>query len=379
MPKRGAGEGNIRRRKDGRWEARVRYENPDTGLPVRVSVYAITRSEAAEKLRDIQRRIENREPVRDERAPLADLLMFWLERVIKHTKRPATYRSYRIAAEHHIIPALGSVPLFRIDTARIRVALVQSNPINARSRALALIVLRLALDFAVEENLIASNPAKRVRATRIAHREMRVLTKSEAKEFLAAAKGDRLESLYFVALTTGMRQGELLALQWSDIDFDAAEIRIVRSLDNHSGVVGPVKTQASQRSIAIDRQAITALRRQRAALQGRGYTGDLVWPNTAGKYLAGSNVRRRSFLRIQSAAGIDPPIRFHDLRHTAATLMLLGDVHPKIVSERLGHASVAITLDIYSHVIPGLQAKAARVMGQMLANPGGGQDGGQSF
>lgn len=323
----------------------------------------------------MQRRIDAGEPIRDERTSLMVFLELWLERVVRPTKREATYRSYRTTIINHL-KVLGHIPLGQLTSLHIQNVLVIREGHHARSRALALIVLRRALDWAVEQKFLRTNPAKTIRSAQTDRTEMRVMTAEECRQFLHEAKSDRLYSLFLIALSTGMRQGEIFALEWRDIDFSGRAIGVRRSLDNHTGKIGPLKTKASQRSIAIDQSAVSVLRAHYDEIRSQGYKGPLVWPNTAGGHLSPQNVRNRSFLPIQRRAGIDPPIRFHDLRHTAATLMLAANVHPKIVSERLGHSRIAITLDTYSHVLPGLQQVAATVMTRVLRGSDGGRRGG---
>jgi integrase len=212
---------------------------------------------------------------------------------------------------------------------------------------------------------------------------MRCLTPQEAGKLLTAARGDRLEALYIMAVRTGMRQGELFGLRWDDIDFRNRRVSVRRSLQEASGKMSVVepKTSSGRRVIDLDDETVAALVRRRelswmeAAQRSRrnedprlvrqrksARTMDVecpwVFAGYDGKLPRRSNVRRRSFEPLLERAKLGR-LRFHDLRHTAATLMLAAGVHPKIVSDRLGHASVTITLDRYSHVLPGMGRDAA--------------------
>jgi integrase len=190
------------------------------------------------------------------------------------------------------------------------------------------------------------------------------------RRLLAAASGDRIEALYVLAVTAGLRQGELLALRWSEVDLDAGYLRVVASLGRARGtglVVTDPKTARSRRRVELGATAVECLRRHRAAQSAERLAAgplwrheDLVLASRVGSYLHASDVYE-SFRGLLDRAGLRR-IRFHDLRHTAATLMLVGGVHPKVASEMLGHSTVAITLDLYSHVTPTLQREAAKAI-----------------
>ena len=186
------------------------------------------------------------------------------------------------------------------------------------------------------------------------------------RSFLEAVRGDRLEALYVLAISTGMRQGELLGLRWQDVDVERRRLQLVRQL----------KTRQSRRAVVLPELVTTALVDHRARQaaereqQGVGWEEQgLVFPNTVGRPLDPHNLRERSFFPLLDRAGL-PPIRFHDLRHSCATLLLGEGVHPKIVSDLLGHSQIGITLDLYSHVTATMQAVAVEAMGRPL----GGQD-----
>jgi integrase len=204
--------------------------------------------------------------------------------------------------------------------------------------------------------------------------EMRPLTPTEARELLQAAESNRLKALYVLAVTTGMRQGEILGLGWEDVDLEAGVVRVRRTLTLAKG--GPrltePKTRGSRRSIRLTTSAVEALERHRERQEGEGVAkGDewndmgLVFCTRRGTPIRRDNLHDKYWKPLLRRSGL-PDIRFHDLRHTCATLLLTKGVHPKIVSEMLGHSSIAITLDTYSHVIPGLGDAAARAMEDAL-------------
>ncbi len=203
---------------------------------------------------------------------------------------------------------------------------------------------------------------------------MTTLAEAQAKVLLLAAAGDRLEALYAVALATGMRLGELLALKWRDVDLEGRSLQVRATLQNIAGrfEFSEPKTSRSRRRIVLSRLATEALRQhkvrqetERLSAGGAWEDLDLVFLNTIGRPLDGRNLLHCWFRPMVKKAGL-PRMRFHDLRHTAATLLLSRGINPKIVSEMLGHSSVSVTLDIYSHIMPHMQQQAADAMDAAL-------------
>jgi integrase len=233
--------------------------------------------------------------------------------------------------------------------------------------------LRRALGQAERWKLVTSNVAAVVTPPRPERREMQTLTAEQVRRLLDLAP-DRDRPLYLLAVSTGMRLGELLALRWADVDLDTGSLRVVASLRHLSGeaaTFAPPKTARSRRRVELSASVVAALSAHKVAtIEERWRAGqlwqdhDLVFPNVFGRPRSGSNIVR-AFHPLLASAGL-PRIRFHDLRHTAATLMLGRGVHPKLVSDMLGHASVGITLDTYSHSLPSMHREAAQVMEELL-------------
>ncbi len=205
---------------------------------------------------------------------------------------------------------------------------------------------------------------------------MRPLSAPEAGRLLEAAWGDRLEAFYVLAIHTGMRRGELLGLKWEDVDLDTSTVRVRRTLTrtgNGRGLaLGETKTGTGRRTIRVTPRAAEALKRHRVRqaeekLAAGGVYEDrgLVFAGETGNLINPSNLRQRSFAALLKKAEL-PHITFHDLRHTCASLLFSKNVHPKFVQELLGHASVAITLDTYSHMLPGMGGEAAAAIGEAL-------------
>jgi integrase len=244
-------------------------------------------------------------------------------------------------------------------------ATLERQGVSARGRQMAGTMLHTALRDAVKLHLITHNPAHDVAKPKPHKSEMKVYDREQVHRFLEAARGDRLEALYVLAFDSGMRQGELFALHWGDVDFGQGCLFVQRSLEEINGHcrLKEAKSARGRRRIDLSRFALDALNghRQRMLTKGRDVKAGTVFCNSQGGWLIKGNVLRRSFWRIIKKAGL-PRVRFHDLRHTCATLLLLAEENAKVVSERLGHASVQLTLDTYSHVLPAMQKRAAEKM-----------------
>ncbi|MBC5823364.1 MAG: site-specific integrase [Candidatus Eremiobacteraeota bacterium] len=236
--------------------------------------------------------------------------------------------------------------------------------------------LHKALKQALRWRLVATNACEAVDKPRTSHKPMKVLDAEQTRQFLEAAKFDRLRALYVLALATGMRQGELLGLQWEDVHLDERSLSVRHTLTRTYGKareegktfeLTEPKTDAGRRRIDLPNVAVRALKEHRARMLAEGLRASpFVFCSIDGNPLVKGNVVNRSFRPILKRANL-PDIRFHDLRHTAATLMLKCNVHPKIVQSTLGHANVAITLNVYSHVLPTMQREAADKLDAILA------------
>jgi integrase len=306
---------------------------------------------------------------------VADYLAGWLETIAASVK-PSTLRRYRDLTRLHIVPVIGGLKVGRLtpgDVQRLYANRLQTlSPTSVRHLHS---LLHRALDDAVKWGLVVRNVCDVVTPPRRAHVEMRVWSAEDARRVLAAAEGDDLAALWHLALATGMRRGELLGLKWSDVNLEAATVSVRRTLSR--GQTSRLeefepKTQAGRRRISLPASTVEALRQHRVLqLQHRLRLGDAchdhdyVFPNPFGEALH-PNTLQRAFRALIARAGV-PVIRLHDLRHTAATLLLAQGVHPKIVQERLGHTDIAMTLDRYSHVTPDMQGVAADAMEAVLS------------
>jgi len=354
MKRRANREGSITLRKDGRWHARLSVNGR------RLSYYAHTQRECQAWL--LEMRHQQGEGLLTEagRTLLSDYLAYWLQ-TVKVSLRPKSWVQYEAVCRLHIIPALGETPLEELRPVQLQAVYnrhLRQDGKASRTAQLMHAILHRALSQAVRWQMITRNPVDAVDAPRPPRREMRSLSVDEVGRLLEAARGDRLEVLWALAVHTGMRLGELLGLRWMDVDFERAEVRVQRQLYYvpHQGLVfADLKTGRSRRSIALGPAMVAALRHQRGAA-----LGDLVFPSTVGTPLSPRNVER-AFHALLRKAGL-PDIRFHDLRHTSASLMLAQGVHLKVAQERLGHTDPMITAALYSHISADLQRQAARAI-----------------
>ncbi len=373
MGKRGNGEGSVYRTKNGLW--RGSYWVTTAKGPKRRYVSGKTRQECSQKLTKAMADRDGGLIFDAGALTVGDYLERWLKDV-EETVRRSTFEGYRYAIRPHIKPALGRIKLKDITPAHLR-SFYRDRLDSGLSPATVHkqhVVLHKALKAAVADGLIPRNAAAGLKLPRITREEIDPLTEDQARLLLETVSGNRLEALYVLALHTGMRQGELLALKWDDVDLERGVLRVRRTLTHadKAFVLGEPKTKNSRRTIRLTSAAVDALRahlsRQLQEIEEMSslyQPGGLIFATETGTVINPSNLRNRSFKPLLGCAGL-PPIRFHDLRHTCATLLLGRDVNAKVVSEMLGHSSISITLDIYSHLLPDMQEKAAKALEEAL-------------
>lgn len=368
--RRGRGEGSIYQRKDGRWAADFSAGYYPDGRRRRKTIYGDTKQDVANKLRAAQGRGE---AVFEGTSTmlLSDYLDEWLGGV-ELARRQATHSRYELCVRLQINPHIGGVRLK--DLAQKHVVLLlatlknsknkRKKPVSDRMLQMTHDVLNRALRAALKQRLIERNPCDNVPRPQGKDETVRTWTQEQTQRFLAASRSHRLHALFFTALTTGMRQGELFALQWPQVDLDAGTIQVTHGNTEVTGEPERVelKTKRSRRRIDLDATTVAVLdaHRKRVAKE-QGKIVPWVFCDVDGGPLRRSNLIRQEMRPLMKLAQV-PQLRFHDMRHTAATLMLLQGVHPKVVQERLGHANIATTMDTYSHVLPGMQREAAERM-----------------
>ncbi len=353
MPRvRGRGEGTVRLRADGRWEARLRLSKGRQR-----SYFGATKREVQVKLRAAMRDRDRGTLVTGSRQTVGQFVQGWLRDIAEGRVRPQTFKRYRELCVKHIIPGVGDLLLERLTPQDVQAMLNAKTKEGLSPRTVNHIraVLRNALHQALKWGAVARNVAELVDPPRIPEVERRTLNVDEAARFLEAVQTDPLAAAHIAGLSLGMRIGEVLGLKWEDIDFDRATVSVRRSLQRDHGqlMLGELKTESSRRTLPMPTVAADALLAHRACQrQARVQPGPpwqgLVFASEKGMPLEGTNVLR-SLQRTLAAAGL-PRIRFHDLRHSCASLLFAQGVEPKTVQTILGHSRIGTTLDVYTHI-----------------------------
>jgi integrase len=375
MARRGNDEGTIVHRRDGLYEARWWVETP--AGKKRRSAYAKTRKEAADKL--ARALVQRGKGLAFDAAnlTLSEYLQQWLESSVKGSVKPVTFEAYERTVRLHVVPALGRVRLAKLSPSHLQALYREKLDAGLKPSSVRLMhaVISRALRQAHRWRLVAENAAAATDPPKPTPEEMRPLDAEQVKVLLSAARGHRLEALFVLAVTAGLRIGELLGLRWEDVNLEHGTLRVQRTLSGAKG--GPRFTPPKSgkgRQIRLTAQAVEALKRHRAAQSAERlkmgsdwHDEGLVFCTATGAPLRRGTVDRDSFKPLLETAGLPKGTRLHDLRHTCATLLLGKGVHPKLVQELLGHSSVAMTLDRYSHVMPGMGDRTAAAMESALS------------
>ncbi|MFF1558551.1 tyrosine-type recombinase/integrase [Streptomyces sp. NPDC058279] len=398
------GDGTVYQRKDGRWEA-AGYVLAPGNTRKRIRVYGTTRKDALAKLTEKIATSNRGVPVPSAQGSVSAYLTYWLEAVAIHQLRENTHTRYTTCVHQHLIPGLGKKKLAKLTAKDVRTWLNQlrttcqccarsidahrdqprccaagtccSKRLSPLTLAYIHSVLKSALEHAVREEEITRNVARNVRTGTPRPRRFEPLTADEARQFLIAGRTDRLHALYEFALRTGLRKGELLGLQWEDLDLDRSTASIRRTLQRTQtgGLTAlPTKTRASERRIALPSECIHLLKEHREGQEGEREAAAKSWKDSGlvftargGGPIDPANLNR-SFLSLLDRAGLRR-IRFHDLRHSTATLLLEQGVELVVIKELLGHAHIGVTATVYAHVRLRLQRDAIDLLGRTLHDP----------
>jgi integrase len=368
--RRGRGEGGVYQRGDGLWVGSVSMGYDGNGKRLRRVVYGATKKEAQDELRKLQNDAANGVGLAIEKPTLGEWLTRWLA-LVKPSVEPNTYRFYEVQVRLHIVPHIGHIQVAKLAAVHVQglYSTLTATGVSPAIQRKAGLTLTISLNEAVRLNMIPGNVAEKVRKPKAAKAEIQVFDPEQVRRFLQAARESRHYPLYLTALDSGVRPGELLALRWEDVDFEGGFLSITKSLEEINGVVRvkATKTQKGRRRVDLSAETLAVLAEHRKAALAAGRITAPVFHNIEGGYLLQSNLLQRSFKAILTKAGL-PSVGLYTLRHTCATLLLLADVPAKVVSERLGHANIAITLDTYSHVLPSMQKRAASVLGAILGS-----------
>ena len=378
--KRANGEGNIRKRKDGRWEGRYTAgRDPVTGKAIYKNVLAKTQKECKEKL---ERAIEKNgkvDAVRSGKYTVAEWVRLWFETYSKPSIREQTAYYYNNYIEKHIVPGLGSIKLDKLTTLQIqqfynklktsgRVQRYEHIELKDKGLSNRFIrgvhgVLSSALEQAVKERLITTNPAEGCKLPKIEKKEMKVLLPEQIGAYLQEANKRGQLPAYYLELTSGLRRGELLALLWTDLDVENMTISVTKQVNRINGQlkVSQPKTSNSIRTIPIPKQAVDLLILEHEKHPDNPY----MFPSPKTGTMYDPDSFRHTHEKILAAAGIEH-IRFHDLRHTFATLSLQNGVDVKTLSNTLGHYSAGFTLDTYTHATQRMKREAADTIGSVI-------------
>ena len=333
-----------------------------------------TKRDAQRYLNSVLRSRDLGQYVEPARMSLDQYLDQWLEKSARMRVTLRTYEGYQKLLKRYVRPEFGGRRLDQLRPLEIQglIGKLEDRGLSPKTIRLAVGVLSMALKQAVRWGMLASNPATLVDLPKQRRTEMQALSKEEVARFRAAAKGTRHAVLFDFMLASGCRPGEALAIRWADLDLETGEVMIQRALTTVDGrpVFGSPKTAGSRRRIPLPSALAGSLVRHRLAqaeqalMLGPVYDRelDLVFANEAGGPLELRNLARRHLKPALKAAKLPVSLRLYDLRHTHATLLLAEGVHPKVAAERLGHATTRMTLDVYSHVLPGMQEGAAKVI-----------------
>jgi integrase len=381
----------VRKRSKGTWEIYLDTgRDPVTGKRLRHYETARgTKREAQQRLAELEVSIEKGSYIKPKRITVGEWLGNWLNGYVTTNCGIRTAQSYQSEVRRHLIPALGAIPLTQLQPQHLQNYYARAlsegrvdrkGGLSARTVQYHHRILSEALTHAVKMGLLVRNVAEVADPPHPERRNMATLSPEDIPQFLESARKTPYYVLFYTALYTGMRLGELLGLRWCDVDLDMASLSVVQALYKRSRVckMGKPKSSHSRRQIALSPSLALILRQYKVEQQAQRIllgkpliNSDLVFSRVNGEPLD-PGVVSHTFAKVLKKAGL-PHIRFHDLRHTHATLLLKDGIHPKIVSERLGHASIAITLDTYSHVLPGLQERAAERFDNLIARENGGK------
>ncbi len=371
--RRGRGEGSIFRREDGTWCASITL-GVLNGKRRRKDVYGKTRKEVVEKLQALQR--AHAAGMTFSKLTVKAFLEEWLEQTVKRKNRVRTYDKYAQDIEHHLVPALGHHQLAKLTPSHVQALLNQLEDAGLSHRSIRNVraVLRCALNQALRFGYVTRNVAALVDVPGSVTFQPVTIDEAQARRLIEATREHRFEVLFRFALGLGLRKGEILGLRWEDVDLAAATMRITGSLQRQRGRLerSATKTDASVRTIALPPMLLAMLRKHRErqeqlrSVARRWTDSGLVFTSSVGTAIEPSDLSRE-FKKVLKRAGLPENLRFHDLRHACATLLIVMGVHPRVVMEILGHSQIGTTMNIYAHVLPRVQREAVTGLDALFA------------
>ncbi len=375
------GSGSITKRADGRWEGKYSIPADDgSARYIRKSVYGKTKEEVRKKLTKIQYEIDNNLYVNPVKITLDNWIDTWLKDYVKYSVKDLTYDAYYAISKNHIKPILGDVLITKITPDRIQKFynhLLEEKNLSVKTVKNIAGVLHKMLDQAFIVGHIKDNPCNRTKLPKTPKKKIKPMSNENIEQFLQAIKGHKFENIYFVTLFTGLREGEVLGLTWDCVDFKNSTLLINKQLKKNSKYAGgtyvlSATKNSEDRIIQVAPSVMLILSRQKehqgrlAKMAGSAWNNEwnLVFTNEFGEYYVHTTVYK-NFKKIVEQLGI-PSMRFHDLRHTYATLSLESGDDFKTVQTNLGHATASFTLDVYGHVSNGMKKKSAMNVQQFI-------------
>lgn len=362
---RGKNEGSIFRQSNGKWRAQVSIGGK------RLSHTANSRAECQDWIRKTLNQIDQGLTFEDSNLTLAEYLKAWIA-IKKNSLRLKSGFQYERLIDLYILPMLGKTKLKDLNLRMVNefYSRLLDKCVGLSNIGYAHRVLHTALEQAVKNGTLGRNPAHGATVPKRSHREMKILNDQQVTLFLVAASGSRYKALYHLAVTTGMRFSELRGLRWSDVEWIKGTISVNRQIQDIPGkgsLSGAPKTHAGTRTILLGEKSLNELKEQKQRVEeekskvGDSWQDDdLIFPSSIGTPFSKTDLQR-DFVKVLSAANL-PRIRFHDLRHTAASLMLNHGVPALVVSKILGHSNPSVTLTIYAHSTLDMQSIAAGIM-----------------
>ena len=363
MAKRGNNEGSIYKRKNGTWRAQVSVNGKRTGFS------AETRAECHQWLRKTMDLVDRGMDFKNKDLSLQDYIRQWFK-IKRHTIKKKTAYDYERLIEKYILPALGNVKVKKLSTFGITkfYSDLKEQEVGTRTIQITNNILRSSMKIAVANGLIARNPCDGVLLPRYERKEMQVLDENQVTQFLIAAEESRYKALYHLAITTGMRFSELIGLKWNDINWEKRTVKVKRQLQYipHQGYqFNDPKTRSGIRTIMLGETTLAVLKEHFENNSKEDKTGEnMIFVNGIGTFIYFKRFYK-DFKRVLRKADL-PNIRFHDLRHTAATLMISNGIPVIIVSKILGHSKPSVTMNIYAHTSVEMQSEAANLMENLV-------------
>lgn len=374
------GDGTIRKRSDGRWEARIIIGHKNDGTPMFKSAFAKTQKSALKELHHLIELYRDVDLTEDCRMTLGEWLDKWLDEYMIFTIRESTLDSYRAMVKNQVKPFIGGKQIASLTTADMqkfynkikKEGRVREHPIHGKTLADSMVrgvhmMLHEALDTAVKERLIAKNPTNGTTVPKCNYPEKQILGDSQLDTFLEAIKGEEYwDAFFYVEVMTGLRRGEICGLKWQDINFEENKLQVKRSVSVKKGggvSIGETKTETGVRCIQMPPSVAELLKSKKQTA-----ITEWVFPNFMHPEQPISPATAYRKLKIiLKHAGL-PLIRFHDLRHTFATHATHGGVDPKTLAGILGHTNASFTLDTYTHVTSDMQKAASNIVGNIMQN-----------